>query len=372
MPYLLIDEIWMQVNLLINRRISFTLMIVILSWVFSLFSYGNVKWSSLFFLNIYILILSNLINDKCSISKLDLERVLKAILLLYFINILIGLCLFLIIGQQDWWVWMFQMSGNRLRGFASEPSYAAFIIITSYYCYTLVTKDDPIQRRKWLAVTIFSIIASTSAYGYLLFSLLLTVSLLKKLKVDMWKFIFAAIVALCVYVFVLLVFFPNSRLAKLIINIMDVFSSGFSISGLSFALFSADSSAFVRTGPLINYFFSWQLFSFHGLFGSGAGSASNYFLEPIKFMVAGDSLNLGFLPAFSYDFGIIYTIIILSLIKQNIMKLPKFTNLIIFAMFLNANFSTQLFCFVIVILSLTNKVILKDEINDHERFNSDV
>lgn len=364
MPILVIIALWEQLHLLLNNQVSLVICTAIYVILLSIVRYDETKWSSVIFFICYLNTLAFFASKQNILSRELLEKIIKLIMLVYFINVVVTVALYHTIGISHFLGMIFQISNEinnasvRYQGFSSEPSYAAFIIITCFYVYLLITIDNTKHKLKWFILICLSILLFGSSYGYLLLLLLLTAILVKRLRVPLPLVLAFAILSLMFLSFLSITIFPDARISRIILNIVNINNVDSRLFLL--AISSADSSAFVRTGPLVNYFLSGNLLSLGSIFGHGAGNASSYFLQEIQYMVASNQVNLGFLPAFPYDFGLVGMLCLLYLIRQMI-GVKFFSWVIVFAMCLNANINTQLFCFVVSLLCLTNKVLIEND-----------
>ena len=126
-----------------------------------------------------------------------------------------------------------------------------------------------------------------------------------------------------------------------------------------------DSSTYMRVAPFFEYIEKINLFDIHTYIGHGAGTSALYFGylfdEHIDISIKGNlysTLNLGFIPSFLYDYGLIGAIFILLLVvRKACHKFISVESIIFLFLLINANLNTQLFWYVWAMLYLLNHVI---------------
>jgi hypothetical protein len=219
----------------------------------------------------------------------------------------------------------------------------------------------------WILISAITIISTISSYGILLLVVLLGYFLLKKITIIHITTLLLFALLLIISTSIFNQFEPlNFKSIDRIIQIGNfILNSGLNLKSLS-NLNITDSSASFRILPtleLINHYLTNAPF-INILIGYGAGQAtifySNYFnsLMGIKF------INVGFIPTFVYNYGIVGTLIVF-LLANSLMPKDKPILYIIFILFLfNADFNTQIFLFVLTTFIIGKRIEFLSRINN--------
>jgi hypothetical protein len=231
-------------------------------------------------------------------------------------------------------------SGFRYYSFSTEPSVAAFIVITAMYVYLEVTRSPRLKKSDLLVwvMGIYMIIAFQSGYGVILFFAMLFFKL---------SFRNSIIVILTGILFALIAVWMKLPIAERIINIF----TSVDLNDIE-KLRTIDTSASYRILPFYYYAINIDLMDYHFYFGHGAGMGSQ-FLIPFLFNVPVSEFEGGFLPQFLYDYGCIFVLAFLIFIRREVLtKWFSFEAFVILTLVTNANFNTQVFWFVITSFAL--------------------
>jgi hypothetical protein len=256
----------------------------------------------------------------------------------------------------------------RPFGFSSEPSYTSIILIFVIYLFFIINGLKPKSISiSWILISAITIISTISSYGILLLVVLLGYFLLKKITIIHITTLLLFALLLIISTSIFNQFEPlNFKSIDRIIQIGNfILNSGLNLKSLS-NLNITDSSASFRVLPtleLINHYLTNAPF-INILIGYGAGQAtifySNYFnsLMGIKF------INVGFIPTFVYNYGIVGTLIVF-LLANSLMPKDKPILYIIFILFLfNADFNTQIFLFVLTTFIIGKRIEFLSRINN--------
>lgn len=233
-------------------------------------------------------------------------------------------------------------SGFRYYSFSTEPSLAAFVVITAMYVYLEAGPSAAARHKKkdllvWM-MGIYMIIAFQSGYGVILLFALLFFKLSLRNSIIV---ISAGILLAVITVWLKL------PIAERIIN----FFTSVNLSDIE-KLKRIDSSASYRILPFYYYVKNINLTDYHFYFGYGAGMGSQ-FLIPFLFNVRISEFEGGFLPQFLYDYGFIFGLVFLIFIRREVLtKWLSFELFLVLILLTNANFNTQVFWFVITSLAL--------------------
>jgi hypothetical protein len=102
-------------------------------------------------------------------------------------------------------------------------------------------------------------------------------------------------------------------------------------------------------------------------FGAGAGAAGSFFAEFLSGILVDDAekLDMGFIPAFVFDYGIIGTILLVFFFVSTAYNLPLPFWVCIFLILPNCNINTQIFWFTLTIYGYVS--ISKSGFVDNQR-----
>lgn len=305
----------------------------------------------------------------------DISKIIKAIILLYFINIAVSSMFILahispgkILGR----IFQIYDFDNRLRpyGFSDEPSYAALILVFSFF--VLLTINDFKYKKSELIWYVFAIAAITltgSTYGYLVLTILivyfiyrnrLVFKFLNAIEVEKmnskWRLKVSMITLLIILFGATFVFVNNSRslnrLATILISVVSADSEGEGSEDAISKISKVDGSASMRFVPTLLLIDSYKHDKWrYILLGRGAGQSVPFFTK-----IFSTTTVLGFIPSFIYNYGIIGFIIFIILFLSLFPK-KRFILLILFILFLfNADFNTQIFSYVLFTIMLSRHI----------------
>jgi len=314
-----------------------------------------------------IIIIELIILAKIS-RKLELEdvrKIVKAIILLFFISIAVeSLLILLHITPVGVWSEIFPIYdfADQIRpmGLSNEPSYAALTLV--FALYVLTSCDNfkfNVNEGLWYLLAVIAIFLSRSTYGYALMSLLLVFLAIKgRILSIVLKFllrnpaagILFSIIILSISLLILLNLDnkPFQRLVKIYETLSEV---GLNMSGL-LEIAYVDSSAGMRIVPtlqLIEYFSSADLKFI--LFGNGAGQSTAFYTS-----LWGQLTQVGFVPAFIYNYGIIGTLVCFFCLKFFFPRKGLLLNILVLLFLFNADLNTQMFVYVLFTVMMANQL----------------
>lgn len=325
-----------------------------------------------------VLILTELIllyNILRRLTMNDIGKIIKTIILLYFINIAVSsvfILLHISPGHLLGKIFQIYDFDNRLRpyGFSDEPSYAALILVFSFF---VLLKINDFRYKSseliWYVITIASIVLTGSTYGYLILAILMLyfiysnnfiLRFLEAIEIEKlrstWK-LKVTLFSLLLIVLVTGVILLNNnrsikRLATIFVSVaassVDEDESEGAISKIS----KVDGSASMRFVPSILMIESYKNDKWrYILMGRGAGQSVPFFSG-----IFSTNTVLGFIPSFIYNYGIIGFFIFIMLFLSLFPK-DKFVLLVLFILFLfNADFNTQIFSFVLFTIMLSKQI----------------
>jgi hypothetical protein len=304
---------------------------------------------SIFFITAYFFFTSNF---KSAVSYEAFIRGVRFIILLYFTVVIIGQ-IYVFLGLFEG---TFISRGNahgpfgtiyeagrgfRFYSLSTEPSYAAFIVVTLLYVFLESKKNSKLLDKENIRIgliCLYMLISFQSGYGMILFVVLLF------FKLSLKNSLLVVLIGLIGFgVAMYLELHVVSRLTYLIEN--------FDISDFE-QIKNVDLSASFRVLPIYYYLRDAELTSIHFYFGYGAGTGGP-FLIPYLFKVPVESYEGGFLPQFLYDYGIVFGIVFFYFLgKETLPSVFSFPAFVLVLMLTNANFNTQLFWFVITCLAM--------------------
>lgn len=352
------------------------LLLIFVTYLISINIYyiNNIKITSFIYSVIILIELILLFNLIRQLSTERIKSIVKSIIFLYFINIfLTTICIILHIQLPEPLSYIFKIYdyADRIRpyGFADEPSYAALILIFSFF---VLLKSDNFKynRRefKWYLAVIFSVVLIRSTYGYMLLIFLLSYFLIKShtIRIHFKEIIQSRLFSntqivltfiTLVSVIVFLIFRIDLENIYSLKRLSDIYAftlkSGINIEKLVSKLEITDGSATMRIKPsiyLYEYFQKEDLKFI--LFGKGAGQATIFFTKIYNNRVT----SLGFIPAFIYNYGIIGFLTGMTFFMSLFPKEKWILFLLFFLFLFNADFNTQIFLFVLTSIMFCKQI----------------
>lgn len=288
-------------------------------------------------------------------SRPTLVRALKCVIALYLASAMANLVLNQL-GVVDANAFLLtraaiDLNAGRVRpqGLSSEPSYAAFIVFIAWL--GLVRLRALHVRRglvflAWAAAVTSSLVFFQSVYGLILFLVMLSVPFERFIR--RYVLVFLAVLLLLI---VLASGLQNSSSDYRVFRILAGVYSG-ELDGW----LAEDGSSFFRFGPLIIYLQNANFLDLQIWLGHGAASSSVYFGELFGFHAGKDveTMQLGVLPGYLYDYGIIpFLAFMVFLFKACAGRHVWQARLMVALMLFNANFNTQIIWYAVTVLLLS-------------------
>lgn len=318
---------------------------------------GNTSWVSVAYSMIFIAAYVTLMNGRRLIRVDTFCWLLKAILVAYFANVVIAQLLAFVGMPNDLLGDLFPRYvddqrpdlGLRYYGFSNEPSYAAFVVVSSFLALLRLPRgllgND---RLVYGGMVVYQIVVFGSVFGYLL--ILAVAGGIAYRSMSRTRFI--ALVALALSVGAAADYSGEGRFGRIVNAVIN-----FELSSTE-SLGNVDSSLFMRAAPVIEYFYSIELRDIHTYVGHGPKANEAQYTEIFAAWTGSDDIvfQTSFLPAFTYDFGILGAGIVLFLLAR-MMAERRLSLEILFlvALLFNANFNTQLFWFVVLVFAMTKQ-----------------
>ncbi|RME26694.1 MAG: hypothetical protein D6800_06075 [Candidatus Zixiibacteriota bacterium] len=321
----------------------------------SVFFVNTAKLTSVAYSLVFLVSFMCFMNCRRALPEETLAAVLKAVIVAYFLNTVISQLL-VVTGVPDTFLGTvfhraYDVRVDRVRffGFSSEPSYASFVVLTSYLGLFLMTAGKSWRlTTEYGAMTLYLVVAFGSIYGYILAAAVASVLAYHLARKQVF-WILPVIVIMTVGIYQV-EHTGNSRLSRLLSGLAS--GDMTSIEALNLI----DSSVFMRVAPFVKYFDTLDPMDPHTYFGHGAMASTGFFTDEFLTHVNPEAglIRPGFFPAFAYDYGVIGAILVLLVIGRLIStRLWSLQNLFFVAVLFNANFNTQLFWYVVAVFALT-------------------
>ena len=386
-PFHLIMGLFIAYGFMVSnkeRNTVFGSLVILMAYVLlvNILQYPSIRYTSILYTIIYMIefmILYNLLR-RCKISVITLA--FEIIIYTYLANLFLGL-VFDTIGLKNDLILRFicvhyeegESHGGRPMGFSTEPSYSSYILAVAFLCHSHLRNHTMDKKALKLFIKlILCIVFSKSAYGFVFVSVLIldwVIHFYKKgdlLLKNIYPFIIS--IALLGMSIVMQTSENESivRISKFSAALFDT-----SVTGRKKmeALNRADGSAFARVGPTYMLFNIDPKYKINFWLGEGAGAAGGFlakFLVGILVDEGRDSLDVGIIPAWAFDYGIIGTILLLIFLINCFHNLPFPFWLLFFLILPNANINTQLIwyniiCYLFVSIAKARQTIPKAETN---------
>jgi len=321
---------------------------------------ATTKFTSVGYSFLFILFFVLIMNSLQFITREAILKLTKIIIVLYFINILIAQLLVTFGIESGFLSRIFQslydprIDRVRYYGFGDEPSSASFIVVITYYVYLKMVKlcnERPSLVISLLAI--YEILFIKSIYGYFLLLAVGFAVYYRTLKRSL-VFLLPALFIVLVLAINIEIIEETGRFGRVAASLVR--GDFFNPTNLKVV----DHSAFHRLGIFLEYGESVNLGDPKFYFGHGAQSHLSYFsshyITEIRPDASTGQLNLletGLLPGFLYDYGLIgFGLVVMVILGMAIPRLWSLETLFLVMLFFNANFNTQLFWYVILILSI--------------------
>lgn len=294
-------------------------------------------------------------------EKKVIEKAFYIIMVSYALNIFLGYVfssLYLNIGEGFINVHRDNEGHSRPMGFSSEPSYAAFLLSITYLGFNHLRNHRFDGKTKMMSfLYLVSIILMQSAYGFIFVAVnfLDWVIFLYQRSHRSIRLLFVTIAVAFVAVFPLVIQqMNNSSIARLktVYSVLNdpIIDTSKKLKKMQ----EVDGSAYARIGPTFLLLNLDTELPIDLKIGGGAGAAGQFF----KNFMAGilvddeaDKLDIGIIPAFVFDYGIIGSILLLAFILFCAYNLPLPFWICLILILPNANINTQLFWYGMLVLS---------------------
>ncbi len=322
----------------------------------SFVNYSTARWTALLYSGFFIftfILYSSFFKQYLSINQI--RKLLKIVFYLYFTG--------LIAGQLNVYFDLFaplsgifgfmrgsfgtilEKDGLRFFSLSSEPSYAAFMVIATFYTYL---KMDPRKGTLYegenllmFLILLYMVLMFKSAYGVVLVGLMV---------LDFIGFS-STVLFMTLIIFGILTFLVANeydiRVLNRVVNIIQKIDLSDPHS-----LYAIDFTAYYRVAPTLHYFRSADWTDFFFLLGHGPGASRLFVVPEIYGGYLGGEFLGGFMPAFFYDYGLIGGLLVMFFLLRQVPIFFSFPTAVFILMLLNANFNTQLFWYVVLCFHL--------------------
>lgn len=343
--------------------------LIIFIVVSNLFIHAEVRITSVIYTVTFSLEYLILYRMMISTDKDTIIKALGLIQTLYFINILIALVLIaagIQVHEGGLINIYYGKEGDNTRpmGFSSEPSYAGFILAISMLAFSNLRHHTFDRYTKTVFFCFFcNILMMNSAYGFLFLALNLLdwgAQVLNKSTVNTK----AGLVIVALGMFTILpaiISKSDNSSIKRISNLIEGFSDTNSSAKKKLKkLQETDGSAFARIGPTYMMIYGGDEININWMIGAGAGQAGVFFLDFMAGVLTGDDaekLDMGIIPAFVFDYGLIGTTLLLIFLISVAYNLsfPYWMSFVL--IFPNCNINTQLFWFAITVCAYVSSIL---------------
>ncbi len=342
----------------LNKSFPFLILLYIL--FSSLLNLEDLRVTSVIYSFLFIAYYIYLISfSKKNLSKEKFIWVLKFIIISFFIVLLLSQFIVLFNLQElKSPKGYFQSSGQlgilfdkrtnifRYHSLSSEPSYASIIVFLSF-----TVLNDLVKTKRSLIwyglLVLYMLLSFKSSMGFLI----LCIWLISQITFSKKHFIILGII---VFVGTILFFFTSIG-GKSVDRLREIVFLLFSFNGNFLEKLNLlDSSVYARIGPLIVYLQGVDIFNFHTYFGYGASTSEAFFSKLIYPEVWNTHMVFKppFFPGFLYDYGLFGVLAIFYLIWSIVKHERFFLKIVCIIIMLNSNFNTQLFWFVVTLITL--------------------
>lgn len=244
----------------------------------------------------------------------------------------------------------------RVQAFATEPSYAA---MTTFFASLVAARTGLVNawEPKFLLLGSAMCLMYGSIYGSIFAVILIAMAIARHLANNQFR-IFAGLILIMLALWL----FPWHENLRIVRILKDV---RWGSSDWLDSFNTVDSSGFFRVAPTVKMWADAHLFDFHLWLGHGPGAARSYFyemfLEHIDLSQGKIGLDLGFFPAFLYDYGLVGTAFTMVWMKRVFCKALPLPLIIGFLITLfNMNINAQAFWFALLALAAVGRVIRED------------
>lgn len=362
---LLPDAKHLSINFLNLREFNFTIAYIV---IVNFLLLDSIKVTSFIYSLIILFEFIVLYNFAGKFGLFDIRKLAKSIIFLYFVNVFVT-SLLIYTGNlpSSLFKVIFQYydfdAQIRPYGFSSEPSYAAIIVVFSFF---LLLKSYNFSFNKkeaiWYILPVITVFLTKSSYGYLMLIILLVYFLVRSGALLKPRTIFAISALALISIFIVfamdgLDLENNSSVIRLITIYDYTMAYPEDILGSLYTLSKADGSASFRVVPsieLIYYFQNEGIGKF--FFGNGAGSSTEYFTNFYASFTNIELISLGFFPSFVFNYGFVGTCIIFILYRRIFPNEWGVLSLLFFLFLFNADMNTQIFLFISFVIMLSKQL----------------
>lgn len=292
-----------------------------------------------------------------------MERSMSRVAYVYFFAL--AACFLLIFAGfpespwPDFFGWVYDVRSGRPRfyGPTTEPSYAALILGATALAILRFRNGLGLPARSWASDLVFvgilvSLLALRSVYGIVVLLLLVVAVATPAMKRPA-----AGLLLVFVFLFLLPAVLELMPGDTRLLRVAALMSQG------RFAdLQLVDNSAYLRFGPALEFFSRVSLLEMEFWIGHGAGAAERFFGDLFGRLASEDNnlMNVGFFPAYVYDYGVLPTAgVLVYLFSIAAGPFSTYTRFLIFIGLWNFNFNTNIFWYFATAVFITSPEVIK-------------
>ena len=341
-----------------NIQLFLSLLLLMGYMIFNNILNYPIRFTSLTYSIIYGLELIVLYNLLRHCSKDLIKKAFYFIIASYGVNIVIGFLLIklglkipvleIVIGIVR------NESGVRAMGFSSEPSYASFIISVAYLAYNTINDHEFNKQTAYLSAIYFiPLLLLGSAYG-LMFGVVTLIDwawIYYKRMSPALRQLFPLLGIIIVYFGYNFVMQSKNEAVERIESLAETLNDPYSTVEKKLAkLQEDDPSAFARIAPTYLLIQQAEDEDFSLWMGAGAGTAGVVipaFFQGVLIDDDDGDFDVGIMPSFIYDYGLIGLMLLLVFFIISFRNLPFPFWLFLILVAPNAGINTQMLWFVL-------------------------
>lgn len=323
-------------NISLSKNLIYSNFLFILFLCMILLNASNIIFTSfinlIFFLIMFLVLFKYL--ENLTIDKYF--KVLKYVINIYFYVTVIGVFFYYIVNV-DFLTFTYAIQKNftypHFQGLATEASHAAFIVLSSYLVYTILSRRYHISMySKVHYYVLFMVLFFQSTFGYILYV---------GIVIYIYSEIFSKYRSWFILIILALLIVTNNLYIEYFVKLHGLYEL---ITTLDYA--KANYAAVRTMGfiMLIEEYGTLELF--YQIFGHGVGTSKEYIIY-----ISNGLFTDGQFASFLYDYGILGSVLIFTFIFLNLSKRDLYISLFILILLIfNANISSQMYWWVLLML----------------------
>lgn len=284
---------------------------------------------------------------------LKLAKINKFIIYIFSFDVVIANILYVLGVENSFLSALFPVYYDydkiRFAAFTSEPSYLAIILticIMSLISYSKIYEEIKFKRE--LIFYVVALVLARTTYGFMCIGL--TFAFLYQQnseRIENKVVIYIRLILLSLFLVIGIWLLQENEYLQRLGSLIGSITTENNLESFIYNLNDNDSSAAMRILPSFLFFQSISWLDLQLWFGHGIGANTQYFTDVLEYTEK--TINLGFIPAAIYDFGLLGSFSFIYLIfKRGVSSVPWIMKLLLFLSFVNCNISTQLFWFCVI------------------------